>query len=92
MADRLGSLAWHVTAGVTRGTRNRVTKVGPALTAGPTNSAWLSSPTPSEATALEKATTTDTGFENGEPVLSVDLEGVACRLGHYWATANPSRL
>jgi hypothetical protein len=37
MAEHLESLAWHVTAGVTRGTRNRDTKVGPALTAGPTN-------------------------------------------------------
>ena len=37
MAEHLESLAWHVTAGVIRGTRNRDTKVGPALTAGPTN-------------------------------------------------------
>jgi hypothetical protein len=33
MADHLESLAWHVTAGVTRGTRNEDKKVGPALTA-----------------------------------------------------------
>ena len=32
MAEHLESLAWHVTAGVTRETRNRDTKVGPALT------------------------------------------------------------
>jgi hypothetical protein len=33
MAEPPESLAWHVTAGVTRGTRNRDTKVGPALSA-----------------------------------------------------------
>ena len=76
MAEHLESLAWHVTAGVTRGTRNRDTKVGPALTAGPTNSLLIVA----EATDLERATyigtATATGFENGEPVLSVDFEGV----------------
>jgi hypothetical protein len=33
MAEHLESLVWHVTAGVTRGTRNRDTKVGPPQTA-----------------------------------------------------------